>query len=577
MADVTVRTVFEDTASAGLLGVFSVMETGANIVTGLRNAIDLVAGAFDAAVGFAQPFVDSASESQIALTQLNTVLKSTHDAAGLTTDQLIQMSAALQLTTKFSDEQIQSAETMLLRYENINSTVFPQAIQLTTDLATSLGVDLTSAARMVGMALDDPAAGIGRLNTQFRVFDSAQMDVIKHMAETGDVAGAQALIIQGLTDKFGGAAVAIGLTFAGQLDIAKNKLDDIKELIGGALLPILTNLLDDFIAFANQPQVIQFFTDLANSIANILNGTTTLNFSGLIQAFSDWTKGIDWGKISDDIAAGINSIDWNAIGAAIGPALNTIGNTIIYVIEQVDWGALGNALGHALAGVIAGLYGYPNWNALKSDFQKGFEYALSEPFGDVNFSQLGTDFINGFRYIGQQLASAFGYYGWDAWNQLWDDFQTGWNYTLAKIKSLLGIASPSTVFAGIGQSLVQGLINGWESLFTTFKNIVGSSLDDILQIFAPLLALFGITLPTGTGGTSTGSVGGQVQDSGTGGSSTTTSGGQCVTNYFYGTVYIGTSADLNNGMYDCPSPNPFVTATSGIVGGTGGGATGKLS
>jgi hypothetical protein len=60
--------------------------------------------------------------------------------------------------------------------------------------------------------------------------------------KTGDVAGAQRIILAELETQTGGAARAAGQTAAGQLDIFKNKLNDLQEVIGGILIPILGQL-----------------------------------------------------------------------------------------------------------------------------------------------------------------------------------------------------------------------------------------------------------------------------------------------------------------------------------------------
>jgi len=504
---------------SGVLGNFSL------VVSGIRDAIDLVGMAFDAASEFIQPFIDSASESELALVGLQNVLESTGDAAGLTVEQLTSMSTQLQGITMFSDEQIQNAETMLLRFEGLNE-IFPQALQLTTDLAASLGTDLTSAARMVGMALDDPEAGIGRLNTQFRIFTAEQMDVIKAMAASGDVAGAQALIMQGLTEKVGGAAAAFGQTFAGQLEIAKNKLDDVKEVIGGALLPVLTDLLTKFSEFVTSPVVTEF-------VDSFLNGFQNVDIAGFL-------ANIDWKTASQNLSDGIKNIDWVAVGNAIRTGLNAalVGidfllNTVLKTaIQNIDWAAVASAMGSAITGIIAGAFGYVDWDALMVDFK------------------------NGFVYIGQQaltaLASTFGY---DSWARFANDVKNGFNYVIDTIKDFLGISSPSTVFASIGRDIVNGLIAGWDATIGQFLTAIGNTIEDIGSLFGiDLSGLLGggasaSGLGTAGGGTAGGSAGGTTGPQG--GSS-----GSVINNY-YGPVYFGAAGEPG-AYYDCPSPNPLV-------------------
>ena len=74
-------------------------------------------------------------------------------------------------------------------------------------------------------------------------FNKAQKDMIKAMFEAGDIAGGQAIILKELEVQAGGAAEAAGKTMAGQMDILKNTLGNVKEEIGGALIPILKALV----------------------------------------------------------------------------------------------------------------------------------------------------------------------------------------------------------------------------------------------------------------------------------------------------------------------------------------------
>ena len=68
----------------------------------------------------------------------------------------------------------------------------------------------------------------------------------RQMVEAGDVAGAQALILKELEIQTGSSAVAAGKTMTGQMEIMKNALGNVKEEIGGALLPVLTEMLNKF-------------------------------------------------------------------------------------------------------------------------------------------------------------------------------------------------------------------------------------------------------------------------------------------------------------------------------------------
>src|SRR5690349_11498271 len=133
----------------------SVLGSFGNIMTGLKSTIDLVSGAMRDVWDFTSQFVDAASGSEQAVARFNAVLASTGNTTGMSTEYYQRLATSLMNVTGYSDEAELAAEGMLLRFENLNG-IFPETLQLTNDLASSLNIDLTTAARMVGMALDDP-------------------------------------------------------------------------------------------------------------------------------------------------------------------------------------------------------------------------------------------------------------------------------------------------------------------------------------------------------------------------------------------------------------------------------------
>lgn len=214
-----------------------------------------VAAAGIAALAAGVTFATSeAMSAQDAVAALNATLAATDGAVGLTSGQLQDMASALQDVTRFSDEAAMAAETMLLRFENIGSDVFPQALKAAADLATAMGTDLVAAAQAVGRALDNPAEGIGRLNTQLKLFSKEEMTAIQKMAEMGDVAGAQQAILDRLSEKVGGLAEAMGDTAAGKIERFKNKLGDLAETLGGPFLEALEPAADGMWFFLDAVQ-----------------------------------------------------------------------------------------------------------------------------------------------------------------------------------------------------------------------------------------------------------------------------------------------------------------------------------
>lgn len=190
--------------------------------------------------------VQSFAESQQVMAQFDAVLKSTGGSIGMTRDQLIGLSKEVENTTSFSDEAALSAETLLLQFDKIGKDTFPQATKAAFDLATRMKSDPVSAAKLLGRALEDPAKGLTMLGRQGIKFNEEQQKMIKEMVKVGNTAGAQKIILDQLGRVMGGAAAADAATFAGQMKQMNEVIDDIKEVIGGAIVKGLMPLVDIF-------------------------------------------------------------------------------------------------------------------------------------------------------------------------------------------------------------------------------------------------------------------------------------------------------------------------------------------
>ena len=209
---------------------------GAAIATGL---------AVVAKVGF-----DELAESQKVMAQTEAVLKSTGGQAGVTAKDVDTLAQSLSNLSGVDDETIAAGENLLLTFTNIHNEVgkgndiFDQATEATLDMSVALGTDMKDAAIITGKALNDPVRGLTALRRVGVQFTDKQEKLIKKLVETGDVAGAQKIILRELKKEFGGSAKAAGETLPGQLNKAKNAFSDVSgELVAG-LLPVITDVLE---------------------------------------------------------------------------------------------------------------------------------------------------------------------------------------------------------------------------------------------------------------------------------------------------------------------------------------------
>ncbi|MBT8169873.1 phage tail length tape measure family protein [Falsiruegeria litorea] len=176
-------------------------------------------------------------------------VRQTGGAAGFTADQLFTQASALQEISRYGDEGILNSVTaQLLTFKEISGDVFTDAQRLALDLATTLDGDVQSAAIMMGKALNDPIAGISAMSRAGVTFSQSQKELIKDLVRSGDVMGAQRLILTEIESAYGGQAQAAREAGAGIVDAWQNTWGDVKEIVGGVLvdvLPPIIGLLED--------------------------------------------------------------------------------------------------------------------------------------------------------------------------------------------------------------------------------------------------------------------------------------------------------------------------------------------
>ncbi|WP_339862519.1 phage tail tape measure C-terminal domain-containing protein [Thalassospira alkalitolerans] len=170
-------------------------------------------GAITLALGQGLRELEMAEQSFL---RLEGILKATGHASGLTSAQLAELADTMEMSTLATAEGVMDAASVLATFRSISGDTFLRTIKAAQDLSSVFGQDLRSSAVQLGKALEDPVEGVTALKRVGVTFSASQRDMIASMVETGDVAGAQALILKTLEQQVGGAgeAEAGGLTGA---------------------------------------------------------------------------------------------------------------------------------------------------------------------------------------------------------------------------------------------------------------------------------------------------------------------------------------------------------------------------
>lgn len=251
-----------DRGNATLSG--STGKTGGVFQTQFGSLMPIAAAAAGAAViKFGVDSIKAFSESEQIMAQTEQRLKSTGGSANVTADDIVGLAGRLRDLSGVDDEVIQSSENLLLTFGNVRNEVgkgndiFDRTTSAVLDYATAQNNgaipstdQMTAATKLLGRALNDPEAAMGRLGRAGIFLSDQQKELIRSSVAVGDTLGAQKVILDAVEQKYNGAAAAAGDTFAGKLAIVQSKLGDVQEEIGGALVPVLEGLLDVLIALA---------------------------------------------------------------------------------------------------------------------------------------------------------------------------------------------------------------------------------------------------------------------------------------------------------------------------------------
>lgn len=251
-----------------------------------------IAGGVTAITAGMTLYLKNTIEAEKVQAQLTSRIKDTGAAAGRTLQQLSAQADKLQSLTIFDDESIGMAQAALLTFTQIQGLNFDRTIEAATDLATVMGTDVADAAKVLGKALSDPEKGIGALRKAGITLTDDQKAMVKQFQDTGNVAGAQGVILDALAGKMGTAAEAARNTLGGALQSLGNSFDNLLEGdTGGAGLKGTTKAVNDLDDALNNPSVKRGIDNIAEGLlgmataaANAVGKLSELAQVGLIGA-----------------------------------------------------------------------------------------------------------------------------------------------------------------------------------------------------------------------------------------------------------------------------------------------------
>lgn len=377
-------------------------------LTGMIGAIGGVTLAYMALRRGFQMGLDELKETQAQNAMTAAGIKSTGGAANVTAKHVESLAGALLNKSGVDDQVIQSGENMLLTFTKVRNEagkgndIFDRATKSALDLSVRGFGSMEGMSKMLGKALQDPVKGMAAMSKAGVTFTQGQKDSVKAMVASGNILGAQKMILKEVENQVGGSAEAYGKTLPGMLGKAKEALSGwIAKLMSfkfDAVVKGVTGFvkaLKDFAATKEFQKGLDVAKDAASKLGDALQtvGTWISDHRELVAEF-----GVALGAIAVtvglvsaamSIAAALNPFGLVIIGvAALAAALihayrhsktfRDICNDSFAAVKKVAvaafdairpalsrFGALLKSIGQLVSAVVRGDWG-DAWKALKS-------------------------------------------------------------------------------------------------------------------------------------------------------------------------------------------------------------------
>jgi hypothetical protein len=173
------------------------------------------------------------------------------NAAGISATEVEKLAGSLEALTATEAESIQEGANLLLTFGNIRNEfgagndIFTQTTKIMVDLGVALKRGPVQTATMLGKALNDPIRGMTALTRVGVSFTDEQRNQVKALQQTGDLMGAQKIILAELQRQYGGSGAAFAQTFTGQLQLMGHELGTIGEEATMAVMPALQGMVSE--------------------------------------------------------------------------------------------------------------------------------------------------------------------------------------------------------------------------------------------------------------------------------------------------------------------------------------------
>lgn len=292
--------------------------------------------------------VDSLVELERVNNLTNAVLESTGSIAGVTADKVRDLAEEYETLTGVDDKVIQNAENLLLTFTNVRDDAFEPTLEAALNLNAALGggdEGLEGVLMQVAKAMNDPARGLTALRRSGVSFTDAQVKQIKALQESGDLMGAQAIILGELETQFGGAAEAANQGVGGAQKRFADAIEDMQMALATGFLPLIERVSEKMGELVSDESFMQGVEDFGAALA-----------SGFEEAI-DFAESVDWKAVGNAFTTAGSGA--RAVMDAFLSAPTWLQTAILtgWGLNKLTGGVVGSLVGELGKGLIKGVLG----------------------------------------------------------------------------------------------------------------------------------------------------------------------------------------------------------------------------
>ena len=287
------------------------------------------------------------------------------------------------------------------------------------------------------------------------------------------------------------------------------EVEDLGRTIGNTLAEKINTGYEFLNAFVHELHWDSIGKFIADSISGFFNG---IDWNLIYDTFVTGAKGI-----GDVVNSFVNNLDWESISASLSNFANTFVDTIYTLIVMIDWKELGAKFGKTVSDAWKGVDWSKAGETVGEAFKAFFDF-ISQTIENIDWYMVGQtvkDFLVGIDWAGvaesffEAIGAALGGLGAFLGGLIVDAVEKTKEYFRGKIeemggdigggilagivdgladigkwikdhifqpfidgfKSAFGIASPSKVMEEMGTYIIEGLLNGINSLVDSVTQI----------------------------------------------------------------------------------------------------------